>query len=116
MGVVAIRVLAAGALGGSMARIGYAAPAVGGPMVPGNDYEADEARAKKLDFLMSEDVGSLPQAAVRFALMHPDVSTVLAGFSSLEQVEEAATCSGKGPLSGLAMERLRNVWKANFGS
>ena len=77
MGVVVIRALAAGALGGAAARTGYAAPTIGGPAVPGSKYQADEARAKKLDFLVATDVASLPQVAVRFALMHPGVSMVL---------------------------------------
>lgn len=115
MGVVVIRVLAGGALGGSAARTGYASPTVGGPMVPGGEYEADEARAAALDFLVAGDVGSRPQAAVRFALMHPGVSTVLVGFSNLAQVEEAAACSGKGPLTNVAMGRLRELWARDFG-
>ncbi|MBA7708575.1 hypothetical protein ES703_117477 [subsurface metagenome] len=85
-------------------------------MVPGNDYEADEARARKLDFLVAEDVVSLPQAAVRFALLHPGVSTVLVGFSNLGQIDEAAAGSGKGPLPESAMERLRDMWATNFGT
>lgn len=116
MGVLAIRVLAAGALGGAAARTGLAAPTVRGPMVPGAEYEADEARAKTLGFLVVGDVTSLPQAAVRFALMHHGVSTVLVGFSNLGQIEEAAACSGKAPLPRLAIERLRKLWASDFGS
>ncbi len=115
MGVVVIRVLAGGALGGPVARTGHASPSVGGPMVPGGEYDADEARAGTLDFLVAGDVGSRPQAAVRFALMHPGVSTVLVGFSDLAQVEEAAACSGKGPLPDQAMDRLRELWASDFG-
>ena len=65
--------------------------------MPGGEYEADEARAATLDFLMAGDVASRPQAAVRFALMHPGVSMVLVGLSSLAQLEEAAACSGSAP-------------------
>jgi len=116
MGTVVIRVLAGGALGGVEARTGHAAPSVGGTIVSGSAYETDEARAEKLGFLITGDVTSRPQAAIRFALMQPSVSTVLVGFSSLRQLEEAAACSGKGPLPLPAMERLNELWASNFGS
>lgn len=115
MGVAVIRVMAGGALGGPAARTGYAAPRVGGVISPGSTYESDETKAKKLGFLIDGDVASLPQAGVRFALMHPGVSTVLVGFSSLNQIEEAAACSERSPLPETAMERLRNLWAMDFG-
>ena len=115
VGVVVIRVMAGGVLGGAEARQGYAAPSVGGTMVPGGEYDADEAKAATLDFLVAGDVSSRPQAAVRFALMHSGVSTVLVGYSSVAQLEEAVSCSGRGPLPDAAMERLRGVWAGDFG-
>jgi aryl-alcohol dehydrogenase-like predicted oxidoreductase len=113
MGVAAIRVMAAGAIGGERARSGYASPRVSGPIVPGGEYQDNEMRAKSLDFLVSGDISSLPEAAIRFVLMHRGVSVVLVGFSDLEQVEEAAACSGKGPLPELSMERLKETWSYN---
>jgi aryl-alcohol dehydrogenase-like predicted oxidoreductase len=110
MGVAAIRVMAAGALGGEGARAGHASPLVVGGMVPGGGYGADEAKARSLGFMVSGDVSSLPEAAVRFVLMHPGVSVVLVGFSDLGQIEEAAACSGKGPLPESSMGRLRDSW------
>ena len=110
MGVAAIRVMAGGAVGGERARAGHAKPVMEGSMVPGGEYGDDEAKANSLDYMVSGDVSSLPEAAIRFVLMHPGVSVVLVGFSSLGQVEEAAACSGKGPLPGLSMERLRASW------
>ena len=110
MGVAAIRVMAAGAVGGARAREGHATPVVRGPMVPGGEYGVNESRARDLDLLVSGDVSSLPEAAIRFVLMHPGVSVVLVGLSNLRQVEEAAACSGKGPLPVSAMERLKASW------
>ena len=110
MGVLAIRVMAAGALGGDEARSGYASPTVGGPLVPKSEYEKDEAAVRSLSFLVSGDVKSLPQAALRFALMHPAVSVALVGFSNLSQIEEAAACSGAGPLPESHLERLKKIW------
>jgi aryl-alcohol dehydrogenase-like predicted oxidoreductase len=110
MGVAAIRVMAAGAVGGASAREGYATPVVRGPMVPGGGYGEDEARVRGLSFLVSGDVHSIPEAAIRFVLMQIGVSVVLVGFSDLGQIEEAAACSGKGPIPPSSMERLRASW------
>ncbi|MFC2020242.1 aldo/keto reductase [Chloroflexota bacterium] len=115
MGVVIIRVMAGGALGGEVARTGYASPAVGGAIAPGARYEVDEARAGKLGFVLTGDLSSLPQAAVRFALAHQGVSTVLVGYSNLGQIEEAAGCSGKDPIPDSVMERLMAMWSTDFG-
>ncbi|MFC1945265.1 aldo/keto reductase [Chloroflexota bacterium] len=114
MGVAIIRVMAGGALGGTIARTGHASPRVGGTMVPGGEYKIDEDRASKLGFLLSGDVDSLPKAAIRFALMKPSVSIVLVGFSSREQIDEAVACSGKAPLPSIVVEQLQQLWSTNF--
>ena len=116
IGVVVIRVLAGGALGGPEARAGYASPMTGGAMVPGGEYAADEERASVLRFIVEEGIApSLPQAAVRFALMHAGVSTVLVGISNLAQLEEAVAASSAGPLPDHVLERLQRLWATDFG-
>ena len=112
MGVVVIRVLAAGVLS--------TVPESGGgssrePLSAGSDYERDVARAHKLSFLKDHGLESLPRAAIRFAFMKPEVSTVLVGFSNNAQIDEAAACSGAGPLPEAAMAGLREVWDRDFG-
>ena len=112
MGVVVIRVLAAGVLS--------AVPESGGgssrePLSAGSDYERDVARAHKLAFFKDHGLESLPQAAMRFALMKAEVSTVLVGFSNNAQIDEAAACSGAGSLPESAMAALREVWERDFG-
>ena len=112
MGVVVIRVLAAGVLS--------AVPESGGgssrePLSAGSDYERDVARAHKLSFLKDHGLESLPRAAIRFAFMKPEVSTVLVGFSNNAQIDEAAACSGAGPLPEAAMAALREIWERDFG-
>lgn len=113
MGVVVIRVLAAGVLSPT--------PESGGgtsrePLSAGSDYERDVARAHKLAFLEDHGLESLPRAAIRFALMKPEVSTVLVGFSNNAQIDEAAACSGAGPLPEAAMAGLREMWDRDFGN
>jgi aryl-alcohol dehydrogenase-like predicted oxidoreductase len=115
-GVAAIRVLAGGALGGDVARTGYASPSVGGALVSGSEYEADRRRAEKLAFLVKGDVGALSQAAVRFILGEPHVSIVLVGFSDLAQIEEAAHCSDLGQLPQSALDQLQILWASDFNN
>jgi len=59
---------------------------------------------------------SLAQAAIRFILMEPGVTSVLGGFSDAQQLEEVAAASGAGPLAPEEMARIEMVWRANFGS
>ena len=113
MGVVVIRVLAAGVLSPT--------PESGGgtsrePLSAGSDYELDVARAHKVAFLKDHGLESLPQAAIRFALMKPEVSTVLVGFSNNAQIDEAVACSGADPLPEAAIAELREMWDTDFAS
>ena len=85
------------------------------PLSPGSDYVIDLERAEKVKFLIGHDTKSLTEAAIRFALMKSEVSTVLVGFSNLAHIDEAVACSGAGGLSDEAMARLRNLWDTDFG-
>lgn len=109
-GVIVIRVLAAGALSGADTRHPVAAPAVD-PIASGPDYATDVRRARMLGALVEEGhAGSLVEASLRFALAADAVSTVLLGYSSLEQLEYAAACVAKGPLPASALARLPALW------
>jgi aryl-alcohol dehydrogenase-like predicted oxidoreductase len=112
MGVAVIRVLAAGALTSNPDAGGGSSPE---PLSPGSDYTLDLERAEKVKFLIDNNVNSLTQAAIRFALMKAEVSTVLVGFSNTDHIDEAVACSGAGGLSDAAMARLRKLWAADFG-
>jgi aryl-alcohol dehydrogenase-like predicted oxidoreductase len=110
VGVIAIRVLAAGALSGTEARHPIAVPSVD-PIASGPDYGTDVRRTQALRALVNEGhADSLVEASLRFALTDDAVSTVLLGYSSLEHLEYAATSVEKGPLPGAARERLRALW------
>ncbi len=110
MGVIIIRVLAKGALTDSPPK----ATGSENTLSPGSDYEVDLQRAQKLKWLVSEDIKTFPQAAIRFALTKPEVSTVLVGFSDLDHVKQAVSCSGAGGLPDEAMGRLRSYWDNDF--
>jgi aryl-alcohol dehydrogenase-like predicted oxidoreductase len=111
MGVIVIRVLAAGALSGVADRHPIAVPKVA-PIATGPDYAADVARAQRLSELVKAGhATSLVEASLRFAVGHPAVSTVLLGYSSLEHLELAASAMAKGPLPDAALERVSSVWR-----
>ena len=110
MGVIAIRVLAAGALSATADRHELAAQSPR-PIGTGASLIDDVAAAKKFSFLWSEGYAdNIVEGAIRFAITNHDVSTALIGLSSMEQLECAAIAAEKGPLPGEAIERLQAVW------
>ena len=109
MGAVGIRVLAGGALSGSEQRHPVSASSVA-PMGTSADYAADVERAARLSPLISEGhVATLTEAALRFALSQPAISTALVGFSDLSQIEEAALIAGKGALPTATLSRISEL-------
>ena len=78
------------------------------------EEDPDLARARALRFLSNGET-TLAQAALRFVLMEPGVTTVLGGFSGMEHLEEAAPVPEAGPLSAEQMQRIEDIWRNNFG-
>jgi L-galactose dehydrogenase/L-glyceraldehyde 3-phosphate reductase len=111
MGVIGIRVLAAGALSGTEARHPVAIPSVD-PIASGPDYGADVRRARRLEALVREGhAESLVEAGIRFAISSEAVTTALVGYSTLEQLEYAAAAVERGPLPRAALDRLAALWR-----
>lgn len=109
MGVIAIRILAGGALSGTPDRHPVAAQSVA-PIATEHDYAADVARTRRFTFLVEEGiVSSLVEAAIRFAVSKPEISTALVGVSSLEQLEQAVAYANRGPLPAEVLDRLQPV-------
>lgn len=109
MGIIAIRVLAAGALSGTTERHTLAAQSVA-PIGTGADLASDADFTHRFSFLWEEGFAQGPvQAAIRFTMGNPAASTALVGFSSMEQLDYAIAASGRGPLPGEALERLQAV-------
>jgi L-galactose dehydrogenase/L-glyceraldehyde 3-phosphate reductase len=110
MGVIAIRILAGGALSGTKERHPLASPSVN-PIASEPAYRDDVARAQRFAFLVEDGVVSnLAEAAVRFAVSKPGVSTALLGISSRDQLEQAVRYVERGPLSVDALEHIRATW------
>jgi aryl-alcohol dehydrogenase-like predicted oxidoreductase len=110
VGAIVIRVLAGGALSGVEARHPLGMPAVD-PIASGPDYRTDVERARQLAVMVRDGhAASLVEAALRFAIASEAVSTVLVGYSTLEQLEYAAAAVNKGPLPRAALDRLAALW------
>lgn len=109
VGVLNIRVLAAGALAG----VRNTGPGAG--LSPGSDGEADYRRAQKVETALRDSEGSMAQAAIRFALMNPGVSGVLVGFGQLDHIDEAVAAVDMGPLPDSAMQKLVDLYDSDFG-
>jgi aryl-alcohol dehydrogenase-like predicted oxidoreductase len=115
MGVINIRVLAGGALSGVTTRHPLGSQNVE-PIGSANDYATDAARATRLEALVDEGhAGSLVDAGLRYVIAHKAISTVLVGYSTLEQLEYAAASIAKGPLSAAALSRAAELQSAFVG-
>jgi aryl-alcohol dehydrogenase-like predicted oxidoreductase len=105
LGVVVIRVLAGGVL--SSARAPH-------PLNTGSAFERTfregTAQADALRFLERPGEQTLAQAAIRFALSKPQVSTVLVGFSEMDQIDEAVQASNQGPLTAPELQRIEGAY------
>jgi aryl-alcohol dehydrogenase-like predicted oxidoreductase len=115
VGVVGIRVLAGGALSGSIERHPIASPPpepIGSAMI----YDADVARARRLLPLVEEGfAASLTEAATRFAFSHPALGTILVGMATPQQFEDALAAVQKGPLPPDSLNRLSELIRAFAG-
>ncbi len=113
MGVIAIRILAGGALSGTPARHPVASQAVN-PIASEQAYSADVGRAQRYAFLVEDGgMSNLVEAAIRFVVSKPGVSTALLGISSRDQLEQAVKHVDRGPLSGDALEHIRATWSGS---
>ena len=106
-GIIAIRVLAAGAISGSSERATLASPTGGGAMVSGGEFDADVWRAQGLMVLAQElELENSVELGLRFALGIDGVSTVVVGFSDLQQLDDALRWTDRGPLDEAAVKRI----------
>lgn len=101
MGVFAIRILAGGALAGRPP----SPHTLKTPFFPLKLYEQDCARADAIARLLPPGM-SRQQAAVRFALSHPAVTSAIIGFATPDEVEQAVRFADAGPLDASLLARL----------
>ncbi|MEP6716293.1 MAG: aldo/keto reductase [Terriglobia bacterium] len=87
-----------------------------------NHYFRDDRKAQVADRVarIAAELGlpdptHVAQAAIRFCLSHPAVSTVIPGMRSISSVQANVIASGQGPLPDRTLEVLRrHAWDRNF--
>jgi len=107
MGIFAIRVYAAGALVGAEP----SAHTMKTPFFPLDLYRRDLRRAEALARRLGGSA-SLAQAALRYVLSLPEITSAIIGFGAIDQVDEAVRISQLEPLSPgqvSALEAERNA-------
>lgn len=115
VGTIGIRALAGGALSGSEARGPLGLPSVE-PIGSGGSYAKDVTRANRLAPMVSEGhASSLTELAMRFVISDAKLSTAEIGLGNLGELEAALAAVEKGPLSGAALARLKQLQAGFLG-
>ncbi len=104
MGAFAIRVLAGGALAGKPP----SPHTLKTPFFPLALYQRDCSRAERLEHLLPPGM-QREEAAVRFALSHPGVTSAIVGFATPDEVTAAASFVDEGPLDASLAARLNDA-------
>ena len=98
VGVMAIRILAGGALSGTEARSPLGAQKVE-PIASGESYAADVGAARRfLPLIAAGHAVDLVELALRFAVGASEISTNIVGTSSLAELDHAVAAVAKGKL------------------
>lgn len=72
-------------------------------------------RVEKLNFLIRDEITTLSQAALKFCLSHPAVSTVIPGMRKVKHVEDNCSISDGKLLREDELKELKNhAWPRNF--
>ena len=107
VGVINIRSLAAGAVSATPERHPNASGGGAGSGIVGERYEDDLAKARALADLAGElGLESPVELALRFAFSKAGVSTVIVGYSSETQLEDAIRWAERGKLPADAVQRV----------
>ena len=81
----------------------------------GDNLRQTVERVERLKALVGNEAKTIPELALKFALAHEAVSTVIVGMRKLRNVEANAGISGTKPLSPKTLAALREqAWPRNF--
>lgn len=108
MGIMAIRILAAGVLATDL-RTGREIP-----VSAETDVAKDEQRTRAVFAALRDTHGTRAQTAVRFALTNADISSAIVGLATLDHLAEAMAGADAGPLPAEAQAALERVYASGF--
>jgi D-threo-aldose 1-dehydrogenase len=108
MGIMAIRILAAGALASEQSH--------GREVTITKDAELarEHARAGRIFARLGEAHGTRAQTAIRYALANDDLSTLVIGMASLDHLAEALAAIEAGPLPEPALAEIEACYADGF--
>ena len=110
IGTVGIRILAGGALSGSLDRHPIAQQNVA-PIATSSTFQEDVSRTAAFEFLVKEGfVNNLVEASVRFAISNDNLDTALIGLSNFDQLKKAVDYANQGSLSQEALDKINEIW------
>lgn len=104
MGVMNIRIFAGGHLATTV-RHGREIP-----VTANSEDAAEERRARAIWAALEDEDGTRAQAAIRFGLACPAISTVVVGLGELDHLREAIAGAEKGPLPSARLSAISEVW------
>jgi D-threo-aldose 1-dehydrogenase len=108
LGVIVIRVLAAGVIATDV-RTGKE-----GGVALDNDVDSDEQRMRNVLPLLKPEHGERSQVAVRYALRNPDVSGIEVGLAEIRHLELAIDAADMGQLPDDLLAKLDNLADDDF--
>ena len=113
VGTVGIRILAGGALSGSLERHPIAQQNVA-PIATSSTFQEDVSRTSAFEFLSKEGfVDNLVEASVRFAISNDDLDIALIGLSNFDQLKQAIDYANQGPLPKEALDKISEIWSVS---
>lgn len=104
MGVMGIRIFAAGHLASDV-RHGREIP-----ITEASDDAAEERRARAVWDLLQTGDGTPAQAALRFGLACPLLSTIVVGLGELDHLDQAIAAADAGPLPADRLAAIAEAW------
>lgn len=105
VGVLAIRILAAGVLA-TDERHGREIVITGDAEIPD-----EERRARRVFERLGERHGTRAQTAIRFVLANPDIAGAIVGLAELAHLDEALAAAEAGPLPTAALQSLDDLYQ-----
>ena len=108
MGVIAIRVMAAGILASDV-RHGRESM-----LTSDTDVASEERKTRAVFAAIGDGHGTRAQAAIRFVLSNPEIAAVNIGIADPAQLDESLAAVDLGPLPDDALARLDGLYDSDF--